>query len=979
MSDWVPPEVNASGWGDGPIPGGDLTPPKSDPRLRKTMLALQRGDPPRHELHWAGEPIPEELKLSGRLGWKPPETDRVVPISTSNVPTKEPLQPSPNDPFALDTKSGDITGVRGAGEFALKGAMGFIGGPWTGLGQVLGKVAATGSFEGWEDAFLEGYAKAAPALELPTARALGGRVGGLVAEAKGSMEKAAYSKAISAGWSESSARKLEAVAGAYPEVLANLGGLFAGTKGITKPVGAKVASPKVELSAELAETAFERDFGERQGKGPGTEALKSVPGDRSSLAELPPEVRGGSPIAPWMAQAELFTFDPRRAAKDAVGDVKAFAGLRTSESVRTAEHIIGKGINDIMASDRLIAVNGDKMAKMVPDVKLRESISDALDTGQFDKLQGPQREVGLLLKKSFASTGEQAKAAGVINGLRENYISHIVDWKASKQTFSQELLDQINGTMQARGTTTASRFGKARAHETFEDLQQAIQGTGLVLRTKDPIEIYKTYSKSMAAAIINRQVIANLAKVTDGGGTPYMRKISERVPIRPGEVIVNAPGLRGYAVRKEIAPYVKFHFDQIEPSMLLRGVHGVTQAIKMFNVFGSLFHAKSLAEAAVMSIGPTELVKGALPGNPGMNAALKALREGGLGDDIDLGIRNGLTIEIPGEITRGVLTKTGALADRILAAGGVKTSLGEKTLGGIGKVVEDPFTKFTWDYLHAGLKPYDFITKLRKARLDHPNVPDEVLAKEIAPFVNSAYGGQNWYELATSFDNVFLKNIALGALDRRGRMAGQALLFALDWTTSAWRTATMVAGKGTGVPGIFKPLTSADHARVYQLRTALTYLTVVDTINKAVSGHHIWDPEQKDPTRIEFPDGTSIQPFKHAAEPVHWVKDPGKQLANKLAFGPKTAATWLFNLEYAGPFAPKMKDPSVGHKAVKTLESVLPFQVQTAIEAPPGKAAERAALGTLGFPEYGVPKTSRQQAIAERKKRAKELRDRSKP
>ena len=54
--------------------------------------------------------------------------------------------------------------------------------------------------------------------------------------------------------------------------------------------------------------------------------------------------------------------------------------------------------------------------------------------------------------------------------------------------------------------------------------------------------------------------------------------------------------------------------------------------------------------------------------------------------------------------------------------------------------------------------------------------------------------------------------------------------------------------------------------------------TLLNVFNMMTANRPIW--ENKDPTRIEFPDGTSMQAMKHAMEPYHWISDPDKTLSN---------------------------------------------------------------------------------------------------
>ena len=167
-----------------------------------------------------------------------------------------------------------------------------------------------------------------------------------------------------------------------------------------------------------------------------------------------------------------------------------------------------------------------------------------------------------------------------------------------------------------------------------------------------------------------------------------------------------------------------------------------------------------------------------------------------------------------------------------------------------------------------------------------------------------------------------------------------------------------------GVKGMMTPTTKADYARLYQFKTALTYLTLVNAINMMTANRPVWD--NKDPTRIEWPDGTSMQAMKHAMEPYHWIMDPDKTLANKLGFIPKAAVVGIGGLEYASPQAQKLVDPSAVGRLKAVGQMAVPFQFQAASSAPEGEGAKRATLGTLGFPIYGATAEQRKQQRAER-------------
>jgi hypothetical protein len=257
------------------------------------------------------------------------------------------------------------------------------------------------------------------------------------------------------------------------------------------------------------------------------------------------------------------------------------------------------------------------------------------------------------------------------------------------------------------------------------------------------------------------------------------------------------------------------------------------------------------------------------------------------------------------------------------------------------------------------------------------------MRQEIAGALNNQFGGLDWFDVARRFDEgliskipvigeaagKFAKRMAMEAMSPDGRKWMQILMFAPDWTVSTLRAFTDALPQslnlGEGVKGILKPKTRHDLARLYQLRTAVLLMTAGNAINMMTSGHPLWD--NKDPSRIEFKDGTSMQLAKHAMEPYHWIHDFDKTLGNKLGFVPRAAATYVTGVEYASPGAPKLVDPTAANRAKAALAGALPFQVSGARSAPEGEGLKRAVAGTLGFPIYG--QTKAQQRVASREKR----------
>ncbi len=286
---------------------------------------------------------------------------------------------------------------------------------------------------------------------------------------------------------------------------------------------------------------------------------------------------------------------------------------------------------------------------------------------------------------------------------------------------------------------------------------------------------------------------------------------------------------------------------------------------------------------------------------------------------------------------------------------------------------------FTWDYMHTGQKINLANHLFEKAKSKNPNIPDEVLQKEISSFINNSFGGLDWLEVASQVDNKYMQAFAMKAANIRGRAWGQVLLFAPDWTVSTIRAFTTAIPKEIfkpknwtlrdGIKGVFNPKTQGDFARKYVLHTAIAYLTILNAINMMMSHHPIWQNE--DPTRIDLGDGTTMQPAKHSMEAAEWLRDPEKTLGNKLGFIPKAASVSFTGVQYPSPKAPKIRDNTFLGRAKAVGKLAIPFQFSAAIEAPEGKKLERAVMSTLGMPTYGMTREERAQAIRAGKRAGK--------
>jgi hypothetical protein len=721
--------------------------------------------------------------------------------------------------------------------------------------------------------------------------------------------------------------------------------------------------------------------------------------------------------------------------------IKFYEGYRNYEKtwfepIQEVEKFIGRNLRSKDADDRIIHSQRNEMLNDVPDPARREAIAVAVDKGDLSGLTPQETALAKKYEVLVKDIGDRAVKQGVVKGLLEDYVTHILDWTGAPKGVREEFMAKLLGTSKSdptmRGMDTTSKFAKERKFKTFEDLQVFIDEANariaasgksewrLNIKTKDIAEIYKEYALSMEKAIENKTLVDNLKQIRNVAGETLIKEVDTKDnPKPPGWEMMDSPQFAGYAVHPDLKPALKFVFDA-GPGDFMNAVGQLSQVVKRINVVGSFFHAKSLMEVLSSTGIPIytplkeaivlPLVEKGVKAVTGKDIQLSAIskaveqfKNGKLGDNVDTWIRqDGLKLEMPEDVSQGILTLTGKFADEMIGKFGPKTRALEKTLSTVEKYTLGYFDQYTWNYLHTGGKIMvadAYLEKARRQATEEGKIFDEpAVRKEIARFVNDSFGGLNWFDAATSANTELGKRMAMAAYSPEGRRALQVLLFAPDWTLSTVRAFTSALPKQLnptkwqpveGIKGMMSPTTKADYARLYQFKTALTYLTLINGINMITADRPVW--ENKDPTRIEYPDGTSMQAMKHAMEPYHWLADPVKTLFNKIGFLPKAAIIIGGGTEYASPTAPKL-DPAIitGNDTVDASiaraqaigSQALPFQVQAALDAPEGEGAKRALLGTMGLPVYGGTPEQRKAARKERqelrKEKAKRYREREK-
>jgi hypothetical protein len=646
-----------------------------------------------------------------------------------------------------------------------------------------------------------------------------------------------------------------------------------------------------------------------------------------------------------------------------------------SNVARESDAAINTRNGNLKSWDRVRATTVANINKLVPDQARREAIAEAIQVGARNHLPANERVVYDTVKQMNDEIGKDAIDAKILRSLRENYITSIVEFAPGiKKTDQQAIIDRVFGRLDSdSGAGPGTRFAKARKYDTFSELNKAIEGTGLQIKTKDVGEIFNLYTKSMRKAIEDRILIDfhKAAKAVDG--LPYIAKRDSYGRFPPGFRKIDHPQLDNVAVHPEAYDGMKVVLEHTNPDIVTAGLHSLSMAVKRSQVFGSLFHAKSLGEVYILAMGSSMLPRPGDLARPKrlIDSALKKFHEGGLGDEIDGLVKQGLQLEVPDDVSTTIIGDLGRLADNKF-----NTKIGTAVTDKID-FVNKKMDKITWDYMHAGVKSAlalkavsDFTINNAKLHATDParyplKSKAEIYA-EASRFANDATGGLDWFRIATEAKTELGRSVAMHFASPQGRRMAQIIAFAPDWAISTLRAGFNSFGKSeTGFRGLLKPTNAVDLYRQYALRSAALWITALNSLQYAMTGTPIW--ENKDPTRIEFKDGTSLQPAKHSAEAVHAVLDPVKFAMNKLGFLPSLAADIAAARHGAG-FMAQSGDSVTWH----TVKKALPFTVSPLVQPhlTPGQRVGRSVSGAMGVPIFGFNQQQKMMARRERMQEA---------
>jgi len=593
----------------------------------------------------------------------------------------------------------------------------------------------------------------------------------------------------------------------------------------------------------------------------------------------------------------------------------------------------------------------NQIEKLLPVKADREKLAEMIDHGVTPEVGTPMHEAHQALKSYFAEMGQLAKDAGVVEGLRDNYISHIVEEAPKPGGILKRTWDAIFGGSEG-APPGGKQFGKERKYDTFEDLQAALKDSGLQVKTKDASEIAAIYGNAVYKTIADKRLMETLkgTKMPDGNALVMPVADAPRSYVR-----MDSPQLAGVSVHPDIAPDLKFVFNTHNPNWLLRKLNQVTSITKRISVAVSLFHAKTLFD-------------GMLPGSVGLRdtvnpvgaarRALKMYREGGNNDTIDKLIKGGLQIGTPEDVAghevQHGLSKFADEANKRLPLRLTGVGHAARFLAAVDRKIET----LTFGFLQTGFKIN--VASSEFERLVGKGVAPERAARLASSYANDLFGSLDYYRVATETDSHIMRKLGTAALNQNSRKVLQLIMFAPDWTMATFRSLAKALPGGTTDAELMQL-----HRR-YMVKAAIYYFTIANAVNYAQTGHSTF--ENSNPLRVELGDGRTMQFSKHDTEPMAWLQDPVGTALGKSAFIGKSALGLYRSHMAAGMHHKPMPTPIEDAETVG--ESMAPISLQQFIQ---NGVDVSDLLSFFGMPVYG--KSKEQKAEAKQTAKSKKIQE----
>jgi len=612
----------------------------------------------------------------------------------------------------------------------------------------------------------------------------------------------------------------------------------------------------------------------------------------------------------------------------------------------------------------------DAVHKLVPLAADREKITHWLQGDKTIPLTNSEYGAAKIIRSYYDELGQAGLKAGVLEDLVPDYVTGL--W-------------QLDGKNAKTWTSMTANMSTKSKYDLMKKIQTYKQGIALGLkpRTLDPMEIMGIYGNSLARTMANKQLLDTLKTQQVPGTKNALVMGMQKAP--HDYVTIQHPSLTGLKVHPDIAPSMRFMYDQVSPRGWMAGLDNISMALKRNAVSASLFHAKALLDAFEgAGLANIRHVPGILRGT---NQYLRQLKDSGNAPLIDAAHEGGLKFSYD---TRSLGIEDIGQDGFYQSLKGVQDVM-DNVFQGLGKPMEKyiqlnhAVDHIMWDRLHTGMKLQTFANmreklienNINRAKADpkYTLKSNQAINKMAASYTNDLFGGLNWRQVAESFKTQWGRDLALQVMSPSGRRVMRIAMFAPDWTISTTRAAAGALGKGSGLKGLIKPTELADLHRQYLIRSAAYYFVVGNALNIAWSGHPIW--QNDDPSYLDYGDGRKVQFSKHAMEPYHWITNPAQQAMNKMGILPKEALTQLEGKEYLSTKGAPPMDTSAGGRAMHVLKNLVPINIQQggrSVFDDPGSAL----MGEVGMPVYGMTedqKEAARESSAEKRRRKQEEKD----
>jgi hypothetical protein len=160
----------------------------------------------------------------------------------------------------------------------------------------------------------------------------------------------------------------------------------------------------------------------------------------------------------------------------------------------------------------------------VPEPLRRAAISLALEKTPGVTLNPAEQRVAESVRQFFDSMGNTAVDAGVLKELLKDYVSHIVDEdpEAKAKGTIDKIVEALTNKPRATEATSGKQFAQHRQYATFGELQAALRGSGLRIKTGDIGEIMAIYSKAMFRTITDKRLLTALKSTPVEGMPPRL-------------------------------------------------------------------------------------------------------------------------------------------------------------------------------------------------------------------------------------------------------------------------------------------------------------------------------------------------------------------------------------------------------------------------------------------------------------------------